>query len=166
MQAILAELRGDFAPRPRSRSPPPRVVCPVWPRPASLRKLPQRGEVIFEQLYTGSSLADAEQAVRDCIGAWLWSSRDTLGYKIGIALDPERRWSNLEFGYAHDQEVDWFFMHVVCRNRVPFARRLERRMTDICRPDRTRCYNFASGGGGISNQTEGACYVYVVFCVR
>jgi len=130
-----------------------------------LLPLPQQNEIITAQLYTGEYLDEAENAVRQCIGTWIWSSRDTLGYKVGITANPEHRWSNTSYGYEFEED-EWIFMHVVVQNQAPFIRRLEKRMTVLMTRDRSRCHNRVGGGGGISDHSPGSYYLYVVFCTR
>jgi hypothetical protein len=147
----------------RSAPVQPHITPPsasyVWPTPPAHLTLPGHNSVCW-QLKKEQSFEEAVAYVLERIGVWVWSSGDTLEYKVGITWRPEHRWRNERYGYMHE---DFRFMEVLVAVTAEGARRLERRMTDILMDTDWRCSNRAPGGGGVSSADTSLYYVYVVY---
>ena len=98
-----------------------------------------------------------------CVSRWAsWQSANKwlLTFKIGIAFDCTHRWWNRQFGYVAEQR--WTFMDVMCSDESKNIRELEWQLIEVLKRF-PGCQNEAGGGGGISPDTVGTCYCYMVF---
>ena len=89
--------------------------------------------------------------------------RDDYGiitFKIGIAADPERRWSNPVYG-GYVGEGIWCCMDVVAYGPANRCRQLEIDLISALRGV-AGCYNVGPGGEGVHPDREHLCYVYIV----
>ena len=83
-------------------------------------------------------------------------------FKIGIAFDPEDRWFNQSFGYAHEEQ--WTFMDVMVVESAANCRWLEEELISMLKP-LAGCYNERKGGEGISSRGGASppCHCYAVY---
>ncbi len=88
----------------------------------------------------------------------LLSFRPHVSFKIGITLDPERRYHDPRMGYGYLEP--WRKMLVLLRVQAWEARTLERSLIARFR-DSQGCRNVAPGGEGMSDTGQHAC-VYIV----
>jgi len=89
--------------------------------------------------------------------------RDDYGiitFKIGIAADPEHRWSNPVYG-GYVGEGIWCCMDVVAYGPANRCRQLEIDLISALRGV-AGCYNVGPGGEGVHPDREHLCYVYIV----
>ena len=92
--------------------------------------------------------------------AWQASNNWLLAFKIGIAFDPRDRFLNKSFGYILEQR--WHFMEVMCSGESNEIRQLEMQLISALKKFQG-CMNERGGGDGVSPETQGTCFSYMVF---
>ena len=82
-------------------------------------------------------------------------------YKLGITVDPTRRWEDRGMGYKHQRFTS---LCVLAWASAPTAQQLEEDLISHFRAvGGGRCLNIAPGGEGISQNSVAQVYVYIAF---
>ena len=84
-------------------------------------------------------------------------------FKVGLTIDPARRWTHPSFGYAHDRTPRWARMEIVyCTSTRAAAGMLEAALIAVSKNKfGSFCLNEKLGGEGKASVAN-FCFVYVV----
>ena len=153
-----------------STDSPEELVMPDTARARSSLPQPTDRSIVWEHLFHSSARAllllphgVRMRQARDHCSLHIHRRLCSMGlaiFKIGIAADPEHRFSNLSFGYVHD---GYMFMDVLWRGSAFDACSLEDELITYFKSKRG-CQNQNRGGGGVDpNNTSYHTHVYAVF---